>query len=118
MTGSRTARLRRVGRRQARKPAHKGQVARLRTRDRSYAYAQGTGRTHTLRTSPGKNSFGSVRFWLPARLDVGGLGGMGAKYLPTIKDLKANLRFQQKQTALLKSRKSLGAAPAKPGKKK
>ena len=43
---------------------------------------------------------------------------MGAKYLPTIKDLKANLRFQQKQAALLKSQKSAGAPPAKPGKKK
>lgn len=35
---------------------------------------------------------------------------MGAKYIPTIKDLKANQRFQQKQLALARERKA-GAAP-------
>lgn len=43
---------------------------------------------------------------------------MGAKYRPTIKDLKANQRFQQKQHALLKLKKSSGAQAAKPGKKR
>ncbi len=37
---------------------------------------------------------------------VVGLGCMGAKYLPTIKDQKANLRFQQKQNPLRKFKKS------------
>jgi hypothetical protein len=35
---------------------------------------------------------------------------MGAKYVPTIKDLKANQRFQQKQNPLRKFKK---AAPKK-----
>jgi hypothetical protein len=37
---------------------------------------------------------------------------MGAKYLPTIKDLKASQRFQQKQNPLPKFKKA-GAASAK-----
>ena len=43
---------------------------------------------------------------------------MGAKYLPTIKDLKASQRFQQKQSALPKLKKSAGNQPAKKSKKK
>lgn len=43
---------------------------------------------------------------------------MGAKYLPTIKDLKASQRFQQKQNPLPKFKKSAGGVPPKPGKKK
>jgi hypothetical protein len=31
---------------------------------------------------------------------------MGAKYLPTIRDQKASLRFQQKQSGLAKLKKS------------
>lgn len=39
---------------------------------------------------------------------------MGAKYLPTIRDLKASQRFQQKQAPLPKFKKSTnGARPAK-----
>ena len=38
---------------------------------------------------------------------------MGAKYLPTIKDMKASQRFQQKQNPLPKFKKSGGAPAAK-----
>jgi hypothetical protein len=54
---------------------------------------------------------------LPARQIVDGLAGMGAKYLPTIRDQKANQRFQQKQNPLRKFKKSPGASSAKKGKK-
>jgi hypothetical protein len=47
-----------------------------------------------------------------------GLAGMGAKYLPTIKDLKASQRFQQKQNALPKLKKTSGDQPTKKSKKK
>jgi hypothetical protein len=40
---------------------------------------------------------------------------MGAKYVPSIKDLKANERFHQNQNRLPKFKK---AAPAKSAKKK
>ena len=43
---------------------------------------------------------------------------MGAKYLPTIKDLKANQRFQQKQSASLKPNKPAEVRAAKNAKKK
>ena len=46
------------------------------------------------------------------------LGGMGAKYLPTVKDAKADKRFQQKQTGVPNYKKSAGDPPAKPAKKK
>jgi len=42
---------------------------------------------------------------------------MGAKYLPTIKDRKADQRFQQKQSAQPKVKASI-PAPAKKGNKK
>jgi hypothetical protein len=54
---------------------------------------------------------------LPGGRFVGGLAGMGAKYLPTIKDLKASQRFQQKQKPLPQFKKS-GGAQAKKSKKK
>ncbi|MEO7598476.1 MAG: hypothetical protein ABIV50_06060 [Opitutus sp.] len=38
---------------------------------------------------------------------------MGAKYLPTIKDLKASQRFQQKQNPLRKFKKDGGQPGAK-----
>ncbi|HYD84744.1 MAG TPA: hypothetical protein VEA63_11845 [Opitutus sp.] len=38
---------------------------------------------------------------------------MGAKYLPTIKDLKATQRFLQKQKPLPKFKKETGGAAAK-----
>jgi len=41
------------------------------------------------------------------------LWGMGAKYLPTIKDLKASQRFLQKQKPLRKFKKSSGAQTAR-----
>jgi hypothetical protein len=59
-----------------------------------------------------------VRFWLPASRIFAGLARMGAKYLPTIKDLKASQRFHQKQRPLHKFKKSSGDLPAKKGKKK
>ena len=43
---------------------------------------------------------------------------MGAKYLPTIKDLKASQRFQQKQKPLHKFKKQPDGSSAKKGKKK
>jgi hypothetical protein len=43
---------------------------------------------------------------------------MGAKYLPTIKDLKASQRFQQKQNPLRKFKKKSGPQAAKKSKKK
>jgi hypothetical protein len=43
---------------------------------------------------------------------------MGAKYLPTIKDLKASQRFQQKQNPLHKFKKSSGDQTAKKSRKK
>ncbi len=43
---------------------------------------------------------------------------MGAKYLPTIKDLKASQRFQQKQNPLPKFKKAGGATGGKKAKKK
>jgi hypothetical protein len=43
---------------------------------------------------------------------------MGAKYLPTIKDLKASQRFQQKQKPLPDFKKSADNQPAKKSKKK
>lgn len=42
---------------------------------------------------------------------------MGTKYLPTIKDLKASQRFQQKQNPLPKFKKA-GMQPAKKSKTK
>jgi hypothetical protein len=41
---------------------------------------------------------------------------MGAKYLPTVKDMKASQRFQQKQKPLRKFKKNGGAPTAKKGK--
>ena len=43
---------------------------------------------------------------------------MGAKYLPTIKDLKASQRFQQKQDRLQQLKKQAAALPPKPDPKK
>lgn len=41
------------------------------------------------------------------------LGAMGAKYVPTIKDLKANLRFHKKQVASAQAKKASEAQRAK-----
>jgi len=43
---------------------------------------------------------------------------MGAKYLPTIKDLKASQRFQQKQNPLRKFKKTPDNQAGKKGGKK
>jgi hypothetical protein len=43
---------------------------------------------------------------------------MGAKYLPTIKDLKASQRFQQKHNPLPFFKKPSTAKPAKKAKKR
>ncbi len=43
---------------------------------------------------------------------------MGAKYLPTIKDLKASQRFWKKQNPVHQFKKPSSPAPAKTGKKK
>jgi hypothetical protein len=42
---------------------------------------------------------------------------MGAKYLPTIKDIKASQRFQQKQQPLRKFKKDAGSRGKKGGKR-
>ena len=42
---------------------------------------------------------------------------MGAKYLPSIKDIKATQRFQQKQSALPKLKKNSAGSSAKRRKK-
>jgi hypothetical protein len=51
---------------------------------------------------------------------IGGLGSMGAKYYPTIKDQKASQRFQQKQNLLQKQKKASEplAQPVKEEKKR
>ncbi len=43
---------------------------------------------------------------------------MGAKYLPTIKDQKASLRFLQKQNRVQQLKKTAPVPPAKPDKSK
>ncbi len=50
------------------------------------------------------------------RRELGPARAMGAKYLPTVKDMKATQRFQQKQNALPVFKKS--SPKAKGGKKK
>jgi len=47
-------------------------------------------------------------FLIAERAVLTGTVAMGAKYLPSIKDLKATRRFQQKQTGLPKFKKSSG----------
>jgi hypothetical protein len=59
----------------------------------------------------------TARFWLPAPFIFSGLVPMGAKYLPTIKDLKASQRFLQKQKPMHKFKKSPADQSAKKGKK-
>jgi len=49
---------------------------------------------------------------------IAGLVRMGAKYLPTIKDVKASQRFQQQQEALRKLKKLSGDQPAPKRRKK
>lgn len=49
---------------------------------------------------------------------IAGLVDMGAKYLPTIKDLRASQRFQQKQHVVSKFIKPSAKPAAKPAKKK
>ena len=46
------------------------------------------------------------------------LSRMGAKYLPTIKDIKASQRFQQKQSLRPTTKKSASALPIKKSKQK
>jgi hypothetical protein len=53
---------------------------------------------------------------LPPGRNVARLARMGAKYLPTIKDLKAARRFQQKQKPLPKFKKPVAGKNAKSGK--
>jgi uncharacterized membrane protein YebE (DUF533 family) len=54
---------------------------------------------------------------LPDVCNIGGLAGMGAKYYPTIKDMKASQRFQQKQAARPKAQKPAEVKPVKTDKK-
>lgn len=49
---------------------------------------------------------------------IGGLVHMGAKYIPSAKDRKADRRFQLKQSQLPKLKKATGNPPAKKRKKK
>jgi len=79
----------------------------------------------------GKNSHTGSRTWrghacanlsacaiLVARpRNIDGLEDMGAKYLPTIKDMKASQRFQQKQKPVAQPKKLAGDQPAKKAKK-
>jgi hypothetical protein len=53
------------------------------------------------------------RFWLRAAAKICGVGRMGAKYLPTIRDLKASQRFQLKQSELPKLKKKSGSKAKK-----
>jgi hypothetical protein len=54
---------------------------------------------------------GAIRI---ARSDIiAGLDGMGAKFRPTIKDLKASNRYRQKQNPLHKFKKPADNPPAK-----
>jgi hypothetical protein len=55
---------------------------------------------------------------LPAPHIRGGFEAMGAKYLPTIKDLKASQRFQQKQNPLPKFKKMPAGRASKKSRKK
>jgi len=55
---------------------------------------------------------------LPGAHYYDGLGGMGAKYFPSIKDMKANLRFQQKQKTQPSTKKTTALPPAKSSAKK
>jgi hypothetical protein len=48
---------------------------------------------------------------------TGGVEPMGAKYLPSARDLKAYQRFQQKENPLPKFKKPRAAQPAKRKKK-
>jgi hypothetical protein len=43
---------------------------------------------------------------------------MGAKYMPTFKDLKATKRYQEKQLRLAREKKLASAPPAKAAAKK
>jgi hypothetical protein len=54
---------------------------------------------------------------LPGEGFIDGLAYMGAKYLPTIKDLKASQRFQQKQKPLPQFKKMTDAQVKKSKKK-
>jgi len=54
---------------------------------------------------------------LPGVCNIDGLAGMGAKYYPTIKDMKASQRFQQKQAARPKVQKPAEVKPVKTDKK-
>jgi hypothetical protein len=58
----------------------------------------------------------SSRFALPHRVIMLGLAAMGSKYVPSIKDLKAGQRFQNKQLVQSKFIKP-APAPKKPVKK-
>ena len=80
-------------------------------------------RLHERRFGYEQRGFGAVFQMIAKKLiapfrDIGGFGAMGAKYFPTIKDLKANQRFQQKQNPLPKFKKSSDAKPAPKIKKK
>jgi hypothetical protein len=50
---------------------------------------------------------------LRAAAKICGVGQMGAKYLPTIRDLKASQRFQLKQSELPKLKKKSGSKAKK-----
>jgi hypothetical protein len=63
-------------------------------------------------------SFRRGKFRIASLTNNDGLGLMGTKYLPTVKDLKANQRFQQKQKPLPDFKKSAANQPAKKSKKK
>jgi hypothetical protein len=55
---------------------------------------------------------------LPAKHIHAGLAAMGAKYLPTVRDLKGSQRFQQQQAVLAKIKKAATDLAAKKEKKR
>jgi hypothetical protein len=55
---------------------------------------------------------------LPRVCFPAGFEGMGAKYYPTVKDMKASQRFLQKQRALPKAKTPPAAKPEKKAEKK
>ncbi len=66
----------------------------------------------------GRGRAARVRFGLRLAGDLGGLGGMGAKYLPNVRDLKASQRYRQRQADAARLKKLPGAPVAPRAKRK
>jgi hypothetical protein len=72
-------------------------------------------RLTALRDGEGRGRL--AEYQVADRPDLIRLGRMGSKYVPSIKDLKAGRRFQQKQNTQSKFIKPAPKPPAKKGKK-